>query len=54
MGTDRGSHSWRASAMTSLPPFLIYQGKPGQVQDTWLTDFDPEHQSAFFSTSETG
>ncbi|KAF6528230.1 hypothetical protein HZS61_008880 [Fusarium oxysporum f. sp. conglutinans] len=40
--------------MTSLPPFLIYQGKPGQVQDTWLTDFDPEHQSAFFSTSETG
>ncbi|EXA32093.1 hypothetical protein FOVG_16670 [Fusarium oxysporum f. sp. pisi HDV247] len=40
--------------MTSLPPFLIYQGKPGQVQDTWLTEFDPEHQSAFFSTSETG
>ncbi|KAH7460894.1 hypothetical protein FOMA001_g19363 [Fusarium oxysporum f. sp. matthiolae] len=40
--------------MTSLPPFLIYQGKPGQVQDTWLTDFDPEHQPAFFSTSETG
>ncbi|KAH7471533.1 hypothetical protein FOMA001_g13232 [Fusarium oxysporum f. sp. matthiolae] len=40
--------------MTSLPPFLIYQGKPGQVQDTWLTDFDPEHQSVFFSTSETG
>jgi hypothetical protein len=40
--------------MTPLPPFLIYQGKPGQVQDTWLTDFDPEHQSAFFSTSETG
>ncbi|KAL5610899.1 hypothetical protein FOBRF1_007016 [Fusarium oxysporum] len=40
--------------MTSLPPFLIYQGKPGQVQDTWLTEFDPEHQSAFFTTSETG
>ncbi|KAM4067733.1 DDE superfamily endonuclease [Hirsutella rhossiliensis] len=40
--------------MTSLPPFLIYQGKPGQVQDSWLTDFDPEHQSAFFTTSETG
>jgi hypothetical protein len=40
--------------MTSLPPFLIYQGKPGQVQDTWLTDFDPEHQSTFFSMSETG
>ena len=40
--------------MTSLPPFLIYQGKPGQVQDSWLAEFDPEHQSAFFTTSETG
>jgi hypothetical protein len=40
--------------MTSLPPFLIYQGKPGQVQDSWLTEFDPEHQSAFFTTSESG
>ncbi|KAJ6437064.1 hypothetical protein O9K51_10361 [Purpureocillium lavendulum] len=40
--------------MTSLPPFLIYQGKPGQVQDSWLTEFEPEHQSAFFTTSETG
>lgn len=40
--------------MTSLPPFLIYQGKPGQVQDSWLNEFDPEHQSAFFTTSETG
>jgi DDE superfamily endonuclease len=40
--------------MTSLPPFLIYQGKPGQVQDSWLTEFDPAHQSAFFTTSETG
>ncbi|KAM4061782.1 DDE superfamily endonuclease [Hirsutella rhossiliensis] len=40
--------------MTSLPPFLIYQGKPGQVQDAWLTEFDPEHQSAFFTTSDTG
>lgn len=40
--------------LSALPPFLIYQGKPGQVQDTWLTEFDPEHQSAFFTTSETG
>ncbi|KAJ6436142.1 Arginine--tRNA ligase, cytoplasmic-like protein [Purpureocillium lavendulum] len=40
--------------MTSLPPFLIYQGKPGQVQDSWLSEFEPEHQSAFFTTSETG
>ncbi|KJZ70519.1 hypothetical protein HIM_10105 [Hirsutella minnesotensis 3608] len=40
--------------LTALPPFLIYQGKPGQVQDSWLTEFDPEHQAAFFTTSETG
>ncbi|KJZ68706.1 hypothetical protein HIM_11907 [Hirsutella minnesotensis 3608] len=40
--------------LTALPPFLIYQGKPGQVQDSWLTEFDPEHQSAFFTTSESG
>ncbi|XP_044716546.1 DDE superfamily endonuclease domain-containing protein [Hirsutella rhossiliensis] len=33
--------------LTALPPFLIYQGKPGQVQDSWLTEFDPEHQAAF-------
>jgi hypothetical protein len=40
--------------MAWLPPFLIYQGKPGQVQDSWLMEFDSEHQSAFFATSETG
>ncbi|KJZ70484.1 hypothetical protein HIM_10113 [Hirsutella minnesotensis 3608] len=40
--------------LTALPPFLIYPGKPGQVQDSWLTEFDPEHQSAFFTTSESG
>jgi hypothetical protein len=55
-----GSRSWItflaciSQDMTSLPPFLIYQGKAGQVQDSWLTEFDPEHQSAFFTTSETG
>ncbi|KID97311.1 DDE superfamily endonuclease, CENP-B-like protein, partial [Metarhizium majus ARSEF 297] len=55
-----GNRSWItflacvSQDMTSLPPFLIYQGKPGQVQDSWLTEFDPEHQSAFFTTSETG
>ncbi|KID96268.1 DDE superfamily endonuclease, CENP-B-like protein, partial [Metarhizium majus ARSEF 297] len=55
-----GSRSWITflacicQDLTSLPPFLIYQGKAGQVQDSWLTEFDPEHQSAFFTTSETG
>ena len=39
---------------SSLSPFLIYQGKKGQVQDSWLDDFDPENHSAFFTTSPTG
>ncbi|KJZ69849.1 hypothetical protein HIM_10749 [Hirsutella minnesotensis 3608] len=38
----------RTAPVSHLP------GKPGQVQDSWLTEFDPEHQAAFFTTSETG
>lgn len=55
-----GSRSWITflacvgQYQTSLPPFLTYKGKPGQVQDSWLIEFDPGHQSAFFTTSETG
>jgi hypothetical protein len=33
---------------------LIYQGKEGNFQDTWLDDFDPETEEAYFSTSPTG
>jgi hypothetical protein len=37
-----------------LPPILIYQDKEGNFQDTWLDDFDPETEEAYFSTSPTG
>ena len=37
-----------------LPPMLIYQGKEGNFQDTWLDDFDPVTEEAYFSTSPTG
>jgi hypothetical protein len=37
-----------------LPPMLIYQGKEGNFQDTWLDNFDPETEEAYFATSETG
>jgi DDE superfamily endonuclease len=56
----RGNRSWIAFAAcicqdgSSLPPFLIYEGKKGNVQDSWLDGFDPEHHSAFFATSPTG
>jgi len=25
---------------TTLPPFVIYQGQKGHIQDSWLDDFD--------------
>jgi hypothetical protein len=40
--------------MTTLPPFLIYPGVAGNFQDSWLEDFDPESQEAYFSTSPSG
>ena len=40
--------------LQALPPMLIYQGKEGNFQDTWLDDFDPGTQEAYFATSPTG
>jgi len=39
---------------TFLPPALIYQAVSGNVQDTWLDDFNPEEQSASFASSPSG
>src|SRR5690348_9712805 len=39
---------------TFLPPLLIYDGALGNVQDTWLEDFNPAKQEAFFSGSPNG
>jgi hypothetical protein len=39
---------------TALRPALIYQAASGNIQDTWLQDFDPTIHQAFFATSPTG
>jgi hypothetical protein len=36
---------------TFLPPALIYQALLGNIQDTWLDDFNPEEQLALFASS---
>lgn len=39
---------------THLPPGLIYQAKTGNIQDTWVQDFDSNTHNAFFASSEKG
>ena len=39
---------------SSLPPALIYQAVSGNIQDTWLQDFDPTEHQAFFASSPSG
>jgi len=38
---------------TSLPPALIYPASSGDIQDSWLNDYQPE-DDCFFTSSETG
>lgn len=37
-----------------LPPHLIYQAASGNIQDTWLQDFDHQQHRTFFSSSLSG
>ena len=39
---------------TTLPPAIIYQANSGNLQDTWLDEFDPVEQCCFFASSSTG
>ena len=39
---------------TYLPPALIYAAVSGNIQDTWVDDFDPVKQCAFFASSPNG
>lgn len=39
---------------TTLPPSLIYQGTSGDLQDSWLEDFDASSQLAYFTVSPKG
>jgi len=40
--------------MTHIPPSIIYQAISGNIQDSWLTEYDPKEQSCFFASSATG
>ena len=37
-----------------LSPTLIYQATTGNIQDTWLEDFNSDEHSCFFSSTPTG
>ena len=39
---------------SNLSPGLIYQAVSGNIQDSWLQDFDPKEHPAFFASSPTG
>ena len=55
-----GSREWITvlacicSDKTALPPSIIYSAKSGNVQDTWLDDWEPEKDTAYFVSSESG
>lgn len=37
-----------------VPPALIYPAKNEAIMDSWLQDFDPEHDKCYFTSTETG
>jgi hypothetical protein len=39
---------------SSLSPGLIYQATTGNIQDSWLQDFDPKLHTCFFASSPSG
>ncbi len=39
---------------TPIRPVLIYQGASGNVQDTWLDNFNPEEHDCCFTASPSG
>ncbi|EDN10474.1 predicted protein [Histoplasma mississippiense (nom. inval.)] len=39
---------------TTIPPALIYRRESRDMQDTWLEDFDPKKDQAYFAASENG
>ena len=39
---------------TALSPSLIYQAVSGNIQDSWLQDFDPKEHRCFFASSASG
>jgi len=39
---------------TPIPPAIIYQADSGDLQNTWLDEFDPKEHCCFFASSSTG
>ncbi|KAI7705110.1 hypothetical protein KC353_g13077 [Hortaea werneckii] len=39
---------------TRLPPTLIYKAVSGNLQDTWLDEFEPSEQACYFTSSQNG
>ena len=39
---------------TTIAPGLIYKAVSGNLQDSWLQDFDPKQHNVFFASSLTG
>lgn len=39
---------------SALTPALIYQATTGNIQDSWLQDFDPAQHQCFFTSSPSG
>ncbi len=40
--------------MIDIPPSIIYQAISGNIQNSWLTEYDPKEQPCFFASSATG
>jgi len=39
---------------SSIPPALIYKAVSGDLQDTWLQEYDPQEHSCWFASSPNG
>ena len=39
---------------TYLPPAIVYRAASGNLQDTWVDDFDPKEHICFFASSASG
>jgi hypothetical protein len=61
LGTGQdGSREWITLIVTiftdrsSLPPALIYKAVSGDLQDTWLQDYNPQEYACWFAGSTNG
>ena len=43
-----------SAAGMSMPPVLIYASDSGDLQDTWIEDFDHDKDFVYFSSSQIG